>query len=164
MFIGTYEHNLDGKNRVFIPAKFRNGLGDDFIYKIFPSEHPSIQLYSKEEFEKTFLGSVDGITHPVKKREALARIYHGAGVASYDSQGRIVINPLIAKKAGIEKQCVFVGFGSYVEVMSPETYENYLQSISDSYIADEQAIKKEEEIYRNLLAEGKFISSPEASL
>lgn len=164
MLIGTYEHNLDGKNRVFVPAKFREELGDNFIYKIFPSKHPSIQLYSKDEFENSLLASLEGITHPIKKRQALAKSYLGTGEASYDSQGRIILNPTITKQANIEKQCVFVGFGNYVEVMSPETYENYLKSICEDHIADEEAIEKEEEINRSYIAEGKFITLPEGSL
>lgn len=160
MFVGTFEHNLDGKNRVFVPVKFREELGDNFIYKIFPSTHPSIQLFSKEAFEQNALLSVQGITHPIKMRNALAKCYLGTGTASYDSQGRIVINPKVAEKAGIEKQCIFVGFGTYVEVMSPETYDNYLQSICEDNVADEEAFDKEAEINRSYIAEGKFITLP----
>ncbi len=162
MLIGTYEHNLDGKNRVFVPAKFREELGDNFIYKIFLSNHPSIQLYSKDEFEKSLSTSLVGITDPTKERIARAKCYMGTGEASYDSQGRIVINPAIARKAKIEKQCVFVGFGNYVEVMSPETYESYLDTIYNDNLADEAAIEKESEVYRSYQAEGRFITLPEA--
>ena len=34
VLIGTYEHNIDGKNRLFVPAKFRAVLGSEFIFKI----------------------------------------------------------------------------------------------------------------------------------
>lgn len=161
MLIGTYEHNLDGKNRVFVPAKFREELGDNFIYKIFPSKHPSIQLFNRDEYERTLLASLEGITDLTRKRRAHAKGYLGAGEASYDNQGRIILNPAITSKAKIEKQCIFVGFGNYVEVMSPETYENYLNSIYESNIADEEAIEREEEIYRGYTAEGRFISLPD---
>lgn len=164
MFIGSYEHNIDGKNRLFVPAKFREELGENVIYKVMMSKHPSIQLYSKDEFEKSLLGSLENIANEDKKRIARARIYMGAGEASYDAQGRIIINPAIAKRAGIEKQCVFVGFGNYVEIMSPETYDSYLEDIYSDNIAEEESIAREADVYRSLQAEGKFITLPESSL
>ena len=161
MFIGTYEHNLDGKNRVFVPAKFREELGDNFIYKIFLSNHPSIQLYSKDEFKKQFEDPVNGISNLAKKRNLLAQIYLGTDDATVDNQGRISIGSAIAKKAGLEKRCIFVGFGSYVEVMSPEAYDNYLEKMCMSNSADEQAVEAEEAVYRQLMSEGKFLTVDE---
>ena len=52
VLIGTYEHNIDGKNRLFVPAKFRAVLGGEFIFKVCRSKYPSIQLYSKAQFQK----------------------------------------------------------------------------------------------------------------
>ena len=44
MFIGTYEHNMDSKNRVFVPVKFREELGETIYYRLYASkENPSIQ-------------------------------------------------------------------------------------------------------------------------
>lgn len=160
MFIGTFEHNMDAKNRVFVPAKFREELGESFYYKLYPSEkYPSIQLYSKEEFKRQFEDPVSGISNLAKKRALLAQIYLGTGDASYDNQGRISISSVIAKKAGLEKQCIFVGFGSYVEVMSPASYEAYLEKMCRSNSEDEVAVEAEEGVYRQMMSEGKFLGT-----
>lgn len=162
MFIGTFEHNMDSKNRVFVPARFREELGESFYYKLYPSEkYPSIQLYSKEEFKRQFEDPVNGISNLAKKRNLLAQIYLGTDDATVDNQGRISIGSVIAKKAGLEKRCIFVGFGSYVEVMSPEAYDNYLEKMCQSNSADEDAVEKEEEVYRQLMSEGKFLANSE---
>ncbi len=158
MLIGTYEHNLDGKNRVFIPVKFREELGDGFVYKFHASKYPSIQLYSKKEFESALQESLLRARNPIEKRNILAKNYMGTGEAAYDSQGRIVLGQLATKQAGIEKQCIFIGFGNYVEVMSPENYSKYLDSISASNAADEQALEEEAAVYRSYQAEGKFLN------
>lgn len=158
---GTYEHNLDGKNRVFVPAKFREQLGEEFVYRLYSSNYPVIQLYNRNEFNKKVAESLEGITDEEELRDAIADKCFGAGETNCDSQGRIVINPAIAKEAGIEKQCVFVGFYYYVEVMSPETYKKYLASIGKERIANENANKKEREIRRTYKAEGRFISVPD---
>lgn len=158
MFVGTYEHNMDAKNRVFVPVKFREELGESIYYKLYASkECPSIQLYSESEFKKQFEDPVNGITNLAKKRALLAQIYLGTGTASYDNQGRISISGVIAKKAGLEKQCIFVGFGSYVEVMSAEAYETYLEKMCMSNSEDETAVEKEADVYRQMMSEGKFL-------
>ncbi len=162
MFIGTFEHNMDSKNRVFVPAKFREELGESFYYKLYPSEkYPSLQLYSKDEFRKQFEEPVNGISNLAKKRNLLAQIYLGTDEANVDNQGRVSIGSVIAKKAGLEKRCIFVGFGSYVEVMSPEAYDNYLEKMCQDNSADEDATQKEEDIYRQLMSEGKFLAVTE---
>ena len=162
MFIGTFEHNLDSKNRVFVPAKFREELGESFYYKLYPSEkYPSIQLYSKSEFKAQFEEPVKGISNLAKKRNLLAQIYLGTDEATVDNQGRITIGSVLSEKAGLEKRCIFVGFGTYVEVMSPEAYDSYLEKMCQGNSADEQAVEKEETVYRQLLGEGKFLDTEE---
>lgn len=158
MFIGTYEHNMDSKKRVFVPVKFREELGETIYYRLYASKDcPSVQLYSEEEFKKQFEAPVEGITDLAKKRALLAKIYLGTGTASYDNQGRIPIGSLVAEKAGFEKECVFVGFGSYVELMSKESYDRYLEKICQSNSADETAVEKEADVYRQMMGEGKFL-------
>lgn len=158
MLVGTYEHNMDSKNRVFVPAKFREELGENIYYKLYASkECPSIQLYSEEEFKKQFEDPVNGVTNLAKKRSLLAQIYLATGTATYDNQGRINISSVIAEKAGLEKRCIFVGFGSYVEVMSPEAYENYFDKMCQMNAKDEIAAEEEADVYRQLMSEGKLL-------
>lgn len=158
MFLGTFEHNLDGKNRVFLPARFRKELGDEFIYKYHASKYPSIQLYNSEQFEKSRQEALLRARTPVEKRNILAQYHMGTDIASCDSQGRVVLNQMVTAAAEIEKACIFVGFGDYVEVMSPANYKKYLSAMSASNAADEQALEDEAEVYRRLQAEGKFLN------
>ena len=162
MFIGTFEHNMDSKNRVFVPAKFREELGDSFYYKLYASkECPSIQLYSKDEFRRKFEEPARASLNQAESKILYGKIYMGVDEANVDNQGRISIGSAIAKKAGVEKRCIFVGFGSYVEVMSPEAYDNYLEKMCQDNSADENATQKEEDIYRQLMSEGKFLAVTE---
>ena len=157
MLIGTYEHNLDGKNRVFIPAKFREELGETFYYTFYGSEYPSIQLYSKQGFKDALDEELEKAKDSGEKRAIKAKLLMAAGEASYDNQGRVVFNPMATKKAGIEKQCVFVGFFDYVEVMSPETYEKYLGAITLDSTLDEEASANEKKVYREYKSSGKLL-------
>lgn len=159
LFIGTYEHNLDGKNRVILPAKFRKDLGDEFIYKLHSSVNPSIQLYNAEEFLKSRDEALLRARSQIEKRDILAQYHLGTDTASCDSQGRVVLNQLVTDAAGIEKTCIFVGFGDYVEVMSPANYKKYLAAVTASNVADEKALNDEKDVYRKYQAEGKFLNS-----
>ncbi len=158
MLIGTYEHNLDGKNRVFIPAKFRDDLGENFIYTYHSSKYPSIQLYSKQGFEDALEEALEEAKDRTEKRNIRAEFMMGAGEASYDSQGRVIFSQIVTRQAGIEKQCIFVGFGDYVEVMSPENYNKYLESITLNNTLDEEAIESEKKILRSYKSEGKLLN------
>ena len=73
MLIGTYEHNIDGKNRLFVPAKFRAILGNEFIFKVNRSKYPSIQLYSKAQFQKEVDEALAKITDEYNKKRAEAK-------------------------------------------------------------------------------------------
>ena len=158
LFVGTYEHTLDGKNRVILPVKFRKGLGEEFICKLHASKYPSVQLYNAEEFERSREEALMRARSPIEKRNILAQFHLGTDTAGCDSQGRVVLNQMITEAAEIEKTCIFVGFGEYIEVMSPANYKKYLASITASHVADEEALEKEEDVYRQYQAEGKFLS------
>lgn len=163
MLIGTYEHNIDGKNRVFVPSKFRDEMGDEYIYRLCPSKYPSIQLYKKDYYFSLFPQKEVDIDNIVQDRRMRAKRIMGNGDASCDGQGRIIINPMIAKLAKLEKQCVFVGFETYVEIMSPETYENYLMSLYEDYIDEEEAYEEEEKRVRELRRQGAFIGAADST-
>ncbi len=160
---GAYEHNFDGKNRVFVPAKFRDEFGEDFIYKLCPSKFPSIQLFSRADYERLYPKTDIDTTDEIRDRKQRARRNLGTGEASCDSQGRIILNPLITKIAKLQKQCVFVGFETYVEIMSPETYEAYLLSLYEDYLSEEESYEQEEKVKRKLRSEGAFLKVQEPS-
>ena len=156
--LGEYRHVVDTKNRLFIPAKFREELGDSFYYKLYASkECPSIQLYSKDEFRRKFEEPARASLNQAESKILYGKIYMGVDEANVDNQGRISIGSVIARKAGLEKCCIFVGFGSYVELMSPDSYDKYLDKMCESNSEDEAALAAEEAVYRRLRSEGKLL-------
>lgn len=157
MLYGTYEHNIDGKNRIFMPAKFRNELGDDYVYRLYNADYPTIQVFSRAYYEAQALRDIPGGAMSVQGRRALARCYMGVSECSCDATGRIVLNSVIAKKAGLVKECIVVGFGSYVEIMSAEAYDKALTAMSDDTRKEEQSYQAEEDIIRGLRSEGAYI-------
>ena len=130
LFYGMYEHQLDDKNRLRIPSKFRKGLlGDlgDKPYCFFRCKDGCIGVMSEDTMTKTFeplakggLGDVSGI-----RRAILSSI----ATAEEDAQGRVTLPPILKKIAGIKKDIVTVGHGKRLEIWAAERYYAYMENI-----------------------------------
>lgn len=159
VLIGTYEHNIDGKNRLFVPAKFRAILGSEFIFKVNRSKFPSIQLYSKAQFQKEVDEALAGVTDEYNRRRIENKKYLGAGEAVCDAQGRIVLTGMAARVAKLEKSCVLTGFGSYVEIMSAEIYDAYSEALLDEAIAEEESYISQEKLRNEKRSSGAYLDT-----
>ena len=120
MLSGEFKHNIDPKNRLFIPAKHREELGETFMIAKSVREN-CLKVYSLEEWEKY----IEPIVKMERKNsEAILRALHrNAAQVSPDAQGRIVLPPALVAYAEIEKGAVVVGCGKYAEIWSEEAYE-----------------------------------------
>ena len=128
MFTGEFNHSLDSKNRIFIPAKHREELGETFMVVRSIREN-CIKVYSMEEWDN-FLKPIMEL--PRKTSEATLRFLHrNATQVTPDSQGRILLSAGLVEHAQIIKNAVVVGCGSYAEIWSEE---NYLASVESEDI------------------------------
>ncbi len=121
MFTGEYNHSLDPKGRVIMPAKFREELGESFMLTM--GFDGCICVYSNEEW-MTFVEKLR--TLPELRREARQTIRHfvaRAAQCELDKQGRILIPQKLREYAGLTKDVVFVGVLSKIEVWSRERWE-----------------------------------------
>ena len=118
MFLGEYEHALDAKNRIFIPAKYREELGETFV--ITKSVDKCLTVYTMAEWEK-LKEKLDALPG-TKSRQIKRFIYANASDVQSDSQGRVLISSAPREYAGIEKNAVIIGVGSYLEIWSEEEW------------------------------------------
>ncbi|MBQ9087008.1 MAG: division/cell wall cluster transcriptional repressor MraZ [Clostridia bacterium] len=119
MLSGEYKHNLDPKNRIFIPAKHREELGESFVVAKSIREK-CLRVYSTEEWKEYIkpITNLDG-----KDRDRIIRaLSRNAAQVTPDSQGRIVLTPDLIGYAEITKNAVVVGCGNYAEIWSDENY------------------------------------------
>ena len=119
MLSGEYKHSLDPKNRLFIPAKHREELGENFVVAKSIREK-CLRVYSMEEW-KEYIRSIEALDGKDKERivRALSR---NAAQVSPDSQGRIILTPDLVGYAEIVKNAVVVGCGKYAEIWSDANY------------------------------------------
>ena len=124
MLSGEFRHILDTKNRLFIPAKHREELGESFMIVRSIREN-CLQVYSMEEWEK-YIEPIKRMDR--KDSERILRTLHRNAVnVSADAQGRVILSPSLVEHAQITKGAVVVGCGTYAEIWSEEIYEKALE-------------------------------------
>jgi MraZ protein len=115
---GQHEHSLDTKDRVTIPARFRDALADGVI--LLKGLDPCVEVYPVQEFaqfEERDLAGLSAFSRD--QRRIRRRIYAHSVDEELDSSGRIRLPRHLIEHAGLDDQCVIVGVGNCLEIWSP---------------------------------------------
>lgn len=117
-FVGVTSHSLDSKKRVFIPAKYRDDLGDTFyITRKFDTY---LSIYTSEDWD-IYTEKLEKLPESIAA-EVQDFILGGAQKCTMDSSGRIIIEDRLLKHARIDKNLVFVGAGKQIRVWAEELW------------------------------------------
>lgn len=122
--LGNFQHQLDDKNRIRLPAKFRADLGDKYI--LMPGTGGCIYVYKADETQK-ILATLNDMQSmdPIKEEWIRSLVSEGCSVDA-DSQGRFVLPSNLQEIAGINKDVRVVGSISKVELWSEERWQQRL--------------------------------------
>lgn len=130
MFIGEYHHSIDEKNRLIIPAKFREELGDKFI--ITKGIENCLFVYSLESWQK-IVNKLETLPFTKKDARQFVRFFlSAASEVEFDKQGRVNIAQPLVSYANLEKECVTIGTGDRLEIWSKNAWSDFLNSARDS--------------------------------
>ena len=130
MFMGEHHHNIDDKNRLIIPSKFREELGDEFI--ITRGIENCLFVYAKEEWQK-IVTKLESLPFTKKDARNFIRFFlSGATVAEFDKQGRVNITQTLVSYSNLQKECVVIGAGNRLEIWSKEDWDNFYNSAKDN--------------------------------
>ena len=124
MLMGKFTHNLDAKNRLFIPAKHREQLGDSFV--ITCNVDKCLSVYSMAEWEK-YTAKLSELP-AIQSREIIRYLCATAAEVQPDAQGRVLIPADLIAYANIQKGAVIVGHLNYAEIWSEERW-NEINSV-----------------------------------
>lgn len=118
--LGEYRHNVDPKNRLFIPAKFREELGETF-YVTRKIMEKCLAIYSEAEWTK-FSEKLN--TLPDSKVGKIKQfIFSKTAQVSPDTHGRILIPANLLQYANIEKNVVIAGIGDHVQIWNEKDWD-----------------------------------------
>lgn len=129
--MGEYQHNLDGKGRLIIPAKWRTELGDSFVVTrgldgcIF-----GYPLSAWEDVQK----QMKALPLAKKNARAFSRFFYSAAAeVTIDKQGRINLPQSLLEFAHLEKACHIIGVNERLEIWDEETWQQTATDIQESY-------------------------------
>ncbi len=130
MLMGEFHHNIDEKNRLIIPSKFRSELGERFI--VTRGFDKCLFVYSEVEWNK-MMQKVSTLQVTRKNVRAFERaLIGGASITEFDKQGRINITSPLVHYANIQKECVIIGVNERLEIWSLEEFNKYMKENEDT--------------------------------
>ena len=134
---GAYQHSLDAKGRLFIPARLREELGESFFVTL--SMESCLVAHSAESWER-LMEKYRSL--PKVKQTKMRPLFSHAAVCELDGQGRILLPQALRDHAGLKKSVTVVGTGECAEFWDTDTFA----------IVDAEETKQENiaEIYEEL--------------
>lgn len=117
-FFGTFEHNIDEKNRITFPARFRDQLGNGaFVMRGFDG---NLVIMNANRFKLLFdrvnsLNMADANTRNLRRF-----LFKNANEIEFDKNGRFIIPSVLRHYAHLEGNATVIGTGEDIEIWSPE--------------------------------------------
>ncbi|MFA5124336.1 MAG: division/cell wall cluster transcriptional repressor MraZ [Patescibacteria group bacterium] len=130
MFIGQYNHNLDDKGRVAVPAKFRPELKKAVVTKGLDN---CLFLYPQKEWQKMAEGIADLPIDKSGNRAFSRSMLAGAAEVEFDKQGRIILPDYLRRFAGLSKNVVIAGLYNRLEIWDEARWNSYQAETEKSY-------------------------------
>lgn len=132
-FLGEYRHVIDVKNRLFIPAKLREDLGETF-YVTRKIAEKCLGVYSEEEWQK-FSSKLNSL--PDSKVGRIKQfVFSKTAQLTPDSHGRILIPANLVSYANLEKNVVVAGVGDHIQIWNEADWDIKEQEIDLSEMED----------------------------
>ena len=135
MLIGEYEHSLDVKGRLIMPAKLREDMGEKFI--ITKGLDGCLFGFSQTEWSN-FEEKLKTLPLTNKNARDFVRFFlSGAIECEIDKQGRFLIASNLREYANMEKDVVIIGVGTRLEIWNRDKWKSY--NSDENISADEIA-------------------------
>lgn len=134
MFIGEYEHSVDAKGRVIMPAKLRDDIGEKFV--LTKGLDGCLFAYSQTEW-LNFEEKLKTLPLTNKNARDFVRFFlSGAIECEIDKQGRFLIPSNLRGYSKLDKEIVILGVGTRIEIWNKDAWKNGEQNISADEIAE----------------------------
>ena len=123
MLLGEYEHSIDTKGRIAMPAKLREGLGCKFI--ITKGLDGCLFVYAMDEWQRVEQKLASLPMSRKTARDFTRFLFGGACEGECDKQGRVLLPASLRRYAGLERDAVIVGVGSRAEIWDAAKWQQY---------------------------------------
>jgi MraZ protein len=130
MLLGQHEHTLDDKNRLTLPARLREQLGDRVV--VTRGLDGCLYVYAAPQWAKLAerVGTLDPLSSEAR---TMQRFFFASGAeAELDKQGRIVIPAGLLESAGIGREVTVAGIYDHLEIWDRAAWRDQRQTVEGS--------------------------------
>jgi MraZ protein len=131
MFLGEYEHTIDDKNRLTLPAKFREPLAGGVV--VARGLDACLDVYPRDDWNRLVearLAPLDPFSR--EARELKRFFFTGAAEAELDKQGRVLVPPRLLERASIVREVVVAGVHDHLEIWDRRAWGDHLAAVEGS--------------------------------
>jgi MraZ protein len=131
MLLGEFEHTIDDKNRLTLPARFRKELEGGLV--VTRGLDHCLYAFPRAEWEQSVRARLTALD-PLSQQARLMRrfFYAGAAEAEPDKQGRVMIPTALLQHAGLDRDVVVAGVDDHLEIWDRATWRAHLTEIEGS--------------------------------
>ncbi len=131
MFFGEYEHTIDDKNRVTLPARFRDALADGIV--LTRSLDACLDVYSRADWDALVASRLADLDPFSREARELKRFFFsGAADAELDKQGRVIVPPALARRARLGREVVVAGVHDHLEIWDRSAWADHVTKVEGS--------------------------------
>lgn len=131
MLMGEFNHSIDDKNRLIIPSKLRNELGNEAV--ITRGLDKCLFIYSKKEWE-SIVSKLSNLPFTKKSVRGFNRFFlSSASTIVFDKMGRVNLSQSLLNYANLTKECVIIGVNDRVEVWDKNEFDTFISSNLDNF-------------------------------
>jgi MraZ protein len=115
LLLGEYEHTIDDKNRLTLPARFREALAGGVV--VSRGIDTCLDVYTREGWDGTVAARLADLDPFSREARQMRRLVYSSGLeAELDKQGRVTLPAGLLKQAGLGRDVVVLGVGDHLEV------------------------------------------------
>ncbi len=129
---GTFDHTLDAKGRVTLPARYREHFQHGAVLVRFPDGERCISVYHPAEWAKFDTRYIEPLNVFESKTDAwrARAIYMNQDAVEPDGQGRVLLSARQIKEVGLSGKVTIIGNRDHLEIWDPDTFASRQQEMS----------------------------------
>jgi MraZ protein len=125
-FRGTFDHTLDAKNRLTVPARYRATLAEGVVMAMPVDLEPCVGVWRPQEYERYTERALAQLPPLSPRLAELERFFYGSSQdAELDAAGRIMLPSFLLEHAGLAKDVVVVGAGDRLELWDRDRWNEH---------------------------------------
>jgi MraZ protein len=129
-FRGTFDHTLDAKNRLTVPARYRAALADGVVLAMPVDLKPCVGVWRPEEYERYTRRALAELPPLSSRLTELERFFYGSSHDSeLDAAGRIMVPSFLGDHAKLTKEVVVVGAGDRMELWDRNEWSEHRSTL-----------------------------------